>query len=128
MAQRGKDQRPRQFTGDRERVVALVAAGQDEDAEVGAGFDVEVADVAAGLADELELRQLFEDVARDVDALLGQQQHIEALDLFDDARRIEVGIVVDDDFMALQFRKGARLAQRVGVVVYDSDFHGACPQ
>ena len=89
------------------------------DAVLRAGGDVEVIDVAAGLADELELRQLLDCLAGERYALLDEHQRIAARYLLDDAVLIGIGIGVDDDFMAFQLRKCLGLAEGIGVVVYD---------
>ena len=72
--------------------------------------DVDVIDVAAGLADELELRQLLDHLAREGHALLREHQRIAARHLLHDPVGIGVGVGVDDDLVALQLVVGARLA------------------
>ena len=104
-----------------------MSARRHQDAEISAGGDIKVADVATGLADEFQLRQLFKHLARDGQALLREQQGIAAFHLLDHARRVGISIVVDFYLMALQFRVGLCFAQGVGVVVDDGDFHREAP-
>ena len=91
---------------------------------LGAGRDVEVIDIAAGLADELELRQLLDHRACDGHALLREHQRIAARNLLQHTVGIGVGVGMDDDLMALQLVVGARLAHCICVIVYDCDLHG----
>ena len=79
--------------------------------------------IAASLADEFQLRQLIEYLRRDHHTLLREQQRVAAFHLLDHAGRVGICVVVDFYLVSLQLGIGAGVAQGVGVVVNDGNFH-----
>ena len=58
--------------------------------------------------------------------LLRQHQRVAIRGLGDHARRVGVGIGMDDDLVILQPGVGTGPAKDIGVVVNHCDFHSAC--
>jgi hypothetical protein len=127
VAQRREDEAPREFARGGVRIVCMaraVAGSGDHDAVLGAGRDVEVIDVATGLADEFKLRQLLDDRAREGHPLLREHQRIAARHLLHDPLGIGVGVGVDDDLVPFQLVVSARFPKCICVIMYDCDLHG----
>ena len=121
MAQRRDDESPRQFGGSGIRTAAVtafaLAATGNNNAALGAGGDIEVIHIAPGLADNLQFRQAFDNLAGDGHALLREHEGLAAPRLFHHARGVRTGVVVDDDFVVLQPGVGLCLAKDIRVIV-----------
>ena len=128
MAQRRQDHAPRELGGGGIRTAAPAApASGDHDAVLGTGSDIEVIGVAPRLADALEIGQALDDLTGQGHPLLREQQRVAPCDLRDDARRVGVGIGVDDDLVLLQPGVGTSRAKDIGVVVNHGDLHAGVP-
>ena len=118
---RGQRQAPRQFRGGVARRAGMLAGGHD-DAEIGAGADVDVR-IDAALADEFEPREPFEQRCADFRALADQHQRVRILEpVGQDVDVLDV-VVPDLDLVAVKFAKTVEGADRVEVVVEDRDLH-----
>ena len=80
--------------------------------------------VGARLTDESQIGEPRDDLAGHGHPLLREQHGLAAGHLLDDARRVRVGVGVNDDVVPLQPLVGARRAKDVRVVVNHRDFHG----
>ena len=97
----------------------------DGDAQPGAGLDVDVRADPAGLRDQLELRQLLEQLAREVGALADQHQHLGVAQAHRELADALDGVGEDLGVEVLQERGALELAHGVLVVVEDDDVHGS---
>ena len=128
MAQRRQDHAPREFGGGGIGAAApAAAASRDHDAVLGAGGDIEVVGVASRLADAPEIGQALDDLPGQGHPLLREHQRVAPRDLRDHARRVGVGIGVDDDLVLLQPGVGTGGAKDIGVVVNHGDLHAGVP-
>jgi hypothetical protein len=117
----GHGQRPCQL-GRRHRRAHPLGHG---DAQPRAGLEVDVRAHLAGLGDELQPRQLFEQRARELRALADQHQHV---GVSQPHRQLPDALDrVGEDLGVVRFQPGsaAQLAHRVLVVVEDDDVHGS---
>src|SRR3954467_9283585 len=94
----------------------------DDDAEPGAGLDVDMRKDAA-LADETELLQAFEERRPDLRALADEDQRLS----IGEPRSERVGlldmVVPDPDLVPGELPEAPKGAERVVIVVEDRDFH-----
>ena len=124
VAQAREYQSPRKLGG---RVRSAAAGGGNHDAPLGAGRDVDVIGIAAGLGDQLQLRQFLDDGTRKRRALLGQQYRVGVGQPRRELRGILLGVTEHHDIVALQPRKSRELAKRILVIIENSDFHEGIP-
>jgi len=128
IAQRREDQGPRELSGGGVGSAAAATARGDDDAALRASGEIEVVDIAAGLADEFQVRQAFDDLPCQAHTLLRENYRIATGDLLDHARGIDIGIGMNRDGVILESGVGPRRAQYIGVVVNHCDLHGVVPR
>ncbi|MNC86361.1 hypothetical protein D3C83_20150 [compost metagenome] len=85
--------------------------------------NIDVVDIATGLADQLETLEARRQIARDAHALLRQHQRLAARDLLDYPVRAVVGVGMNGDVVPFQLRERRRLAKRPGIIMYHRDLH-----
>ena len=124
MPQRGEDEAPGELGGGSG---IAAAARAHHDASFGARGHIDVRGMRARLADELELRQPFDDGSRKTRALLGEQHRLGAgrVQALGDAQRIPFRIVEHHHLVIPEQREARQFAERILIVVDDRDSHGA---
>src|SRR5262249_36217817 len=125
-AHRREDQAPGELGGRIGRRIGVLARRHD-DAEPGAGIDVEMR-IATALADQLPFWQPLQQRRPYLRALADQhqrfgvaqplRQHVDVLDM----------IVPDGDVMSGELAEALEAAQRVEIIVEDRDLHDALPR
>ena len=101
-------------------------ARRDDDAEPGAGGDVDMR-IDAALADQPEVGQTLQQRGPDLGALADQHQRL--------GRRQPLGqlidvldmIVPDRDLVAIELAETVERPHRVVIIVEDRDLHDVCP-
>jgi len=107
------------------RRMAAITRAQVSSAVAGAGFEVDVAAVRAGLADQPQLGQLFEQGAREVGALPDQHQGFGITQPHGQLAGALDGVGEDLGLQAVELAGALQLADGVLIVVQDDDVHGA---
>jgi hypothetical protein len=120
MAQRGENEPPRQLRG---VIRQPRSRSAHHDALFGARGDVNVIDVAAGLADELERLHLLGRRPGKRRALLQQDDGVRSVQTRRELCGILHRVAVGHDVVALELRKAGERAKGILVVVQNGDFH-----
>ena len=120
---RRHDQCPGQFGRGHRRALAL----GDGNAAFRAGVDVDVRADTAGLRDQLEPRQLFNELARDLGAFANQHKHVRITQADRQLANSLDGIGEDLGGKRFQARGAIEFADHVLIVVEDDNVHaGYC--
>ena len=121
LSHRGEHEAPGQL-GRGERGRTGMQVRRDDDAEPGAGVDVDVR-IGAALADQAERRQPLEERRPDRGALADEHEGLAVAQPLGQGVHVLDVVVPDRDLMAVELREARERAQRVDVVVEDRDLH-----
>ena len=113
------DQRPGEL-GRRDRGTDAL---RDGDAALRAGLDVDVRADAAGLRNQAQAGQFFEELARDVGALADQHDDVRVTQADRQLADPLDGVGVDLGGIGFELRRAVKFAHRVLVVVEDHNVH-----
>ena len=84
---------------------------------------VQMVPMRTGLRNQAQIRQFFDDLARNPRALLGQHQHVETLEPFCLLHGVFFSIVKRRNLKVVKARIGGHFAKHVRIIVEDCNFH-----
>ncbi len=121
LAHSGQHQCPGELRGGKRRRSRMLAR-RDDDAERGAGVDVDVR-IDAALTDELEACEPLEQRCSNGGALADEHQRLRIAQALCERVQLLDVIVPDGDLVAVELGEAVQRAKRVEVIVEDADFH-----